>query len=175
MTAVLQAECLHKDEKINKSSQWELRLSVFQCDMFIQICLLLARPSFWSRNDTKLPKPWKMSLILSNMHSTWAKCATIIWQTFIVLYKTFSLVQSIQFSGKLYRLKNKHVRKNVYASRLNANGSIECERLLIIHTYWQLCWNSHEKRQWLLTGDRLLTRDGSKRGSYVLFLPATLP
>ena len=45
--------------KNNKSSQRELRPSVFQCDRFVQICLLLARPSFWSRNDTKLPKPWK--------------------------------------------------------------------------------------------------------------------
>ena len=35
---------------------------------------------------------------------------------------TFSLVQSTQLSGKLSRLKNKHVRKNVHASRLNANG-----------------------------------------------------
>ena len=45
--------------KSNKSSQRELRPSVFQCDRFVQICLLLARLSFWSRNDTKLPKPWK--------------------------------------------------------------------------------------------------------------------
>ena len=37
---------------------------------------------------------------------------------------TFSLVQSTQLSGKLSRLKNKHVRKNVHASRLNANGSM---------------------------------------------------
>ena len=33
------------------------------------------------------------------------------------------LVQSSQLSGKLSRLKSKHVRKNVHASRLNANGS----------------------------------------------------
>ena len=39
--------------------------------------------------------------------------------------ETFSLVQSTQLSGKLSRLKNKHVRKNVCTSRLNANGSIE--------------------------------------------------
>ena len=39
--------------------------------------------------------------------------------------ETFSLVQSIQLSGKLSRLKNKHARKNVHASRLNANGSIQ--------------------------------------------------
>ena len=45
--------------KNNKSSQRELWPSVFQCDRIVQICLLLARPSFWSRNDTKLPKPWK--------------------------------------------------------------------------------------------------------------------
>ena len=37
--------------------------------------------------------------------------------------KTFSLVQSTQLSGKLSHLKNKHKRKNVHASRLNANGS----------------------------------------------------
>ena len=37
--------------------------------------------------------------------------------------ETFSLAESIQLSGKLSRLKNKHVRKNVHASRLNANGS----------------------------------------------------
>ena len=37
--------------------------------------------------------------------------------------ETFLLVQSTQLSGKLCRLKNKHVRKNVQASRLNANGS----------------------------------------------------
>ena len=36
--------------------------------------------------------------------------------------ETFSLVQSIQLSGKLSRLKNKHVRKNVHTSQLNANG-----------------------------------------------------
>ena len=37
--------------------------------------------------------------------------------------ETFSLAESIQLSGKLSRLKNKHVRKNVHASRMNANGS----------------------------------------------------
>ena len=36
---------LIKDKKNNSSSQWELRPSVFQCDRFAQICLLLARPS----------------------------------------------------------------------------------------------------------------------------------
>ena len=30
-----------------------------------------------------------------------------------------------KLSGKLSRLKNKHTRNNVHASRLNANGSIE--------------------------------------------------
>ena len=38
--------------------------------------------------------------------------------------ETFPLVQSIQLSGKLSRLKNKPARKNVHASRLNANGSM---------------------------------------------------
>ena len=37
---------LIKDKKNNSSSQRELRPSVFQCDRFAQICLLLARPSF---------------------------------------------------------------------------------------------------------------------------------
>ena len=99
---------------------------MFQCYAFVQICLLLAPPSFWNRNDTKLPKPWKMSLILSNLHYTWTKRATFLWQTFIVRATniTFSLVQSIQLSGKLSRLKSKPARKNVHASRLNANGSI---------------------------------------------------
>ena len=46
-----------KITKNNKSSQRELRPSVFQCDKFVQICLLLAHPSFRSRNDPKLPKP----------------------------------------------------------------------------------------------------------------------
>ena len=46
---------------------------MFQCDTFVQICLLLVPPSFWNRNDTKLPKPWKMSLILPNLHYTWTK------------------------------------------------------------------------------------------------------
>ena len=53
--------------KKNNSSQRELWPPVFQCDSFVQICLLLVPPSFWSRNDTKLPKPWNMSLILSNL------------------------------------------------------------------------------------------------------------
>ena len=75
---------LIKVKKNNNSSQWELRSSVFQCDRVVQICLHLARPSFWSRNGTKLPKPWKMSLTLSNMYSTWSKRATFLWQTFIV-------------------------------------------------------------------------------------------
>ena len=73
-----------KIKKNNSSSQRELRPSVFQCDRFAQICLLLARPSSWSRNDNKFTKPWKMSLILSNMHSTWPKRATFLWQTFTV-------------------------------------------------------------------------------------------
>ena len=51
----------------------ELEPPVFQCDTFVQICLLLAPPSLWNRNDTKFPKPWKMSLILSNLHYTWTK------------------------------------------------------------------------------------------------------
>ena len=33
------------------------------------------------------------------------------------------LVQSTQLSGKLSHLKSKRARKNVHASRLNANGS----------------------------------------------------
>ena len=37
--------------------------------------------------------------------------------------ETFSLVQSTRLSGKLSRLKNKQARRNVHASRLNANGS----------------------------------------------------
>ena len=42
---------------------------------------------------------------------------------------SFSLVQSTQLSGKLSRLKNKHERKNVHASWLNANGSKDiCKR-----------------------------------------------
>ena len=32
------------------------------------------------------------------------------------------MVQSIQLSGKLSHLKNKPARKNIHASRLNANG-----------------------------------------------------
>ena len=62
----------------------EFEPPVFQCDTFVQICLLLAPPSFWNRNDTKPPKPWKMSLILSNLHYTRTKRATFLWQTFIV-------------------------------------------------------------------------------------------
>ena len=30
-------------------------------------------------------QPWKMSLILLNLHYTWTKHATFLWQTFIVL------------------------------------------------------------------------------------------
>ena len=45
--------------------------------------------------------------------------------------RTFSLVQSKQLSGKLSRLKNKHVRKNVHASRLNANGTCSNDLPLI--------------------------------------------
>ena len=75
---------IFKIKKISNFSQRELRPSVFQCDRLVQICLLSACPSFWSSNDTKLPKPWKTSLILSNMHATWRKRATFLWQTFIV-------------------------------------------------------------------------------------------
>ena len=57
---------------------------MFQCHRYVQICLFLALPSFWSCNGTKLPKPWKMLLILSTLHSTWAKRATFLWQTYIV-------------------------------------------------------------------------------------------
>ena len=56
----------------------------FQWDRFVQICFLLAPPSFWSHNDTKVPKPLKLSLILSNLQSTWTKRATFLWQKFIV-------------------------------------------------------------------------------------------
>ena len=77
-----------------------------------------ATPSFQQNPET-------LSLILSNLLSTGAKHATILWQTFIVLCsKRNSLVQSTQLSGKLSRLKNKHVQKNVHASRLNTNGTI---------------------------------------------------
>ena len=75
---------LIKEKKNDNSSQWELRSSVFQCDRFVQICLHLARPSFWSHNDTKLPKPLNTLLILSNMHSTWPERAMFLWQTVIV-------------------------------------------------------------------------------------------
>ena len=56
--------------------------------------------------------------------------------------ETFSLVQSIQLSGKLSRLKNKRARKNVHASRLNANGG----STVVASDGWR--W----KRLWTLFG-----------------------
>ena len=49
-------------------------------------------PSFWNLNDTKLPKPWKMSLILSNLHFTWTKSCYISLtniHSFVVQMKHF--------------------------------------------------------------------------------------
>ena len=86
----------------------ELEPPVFQCDRFIQICLLLAPPSLWSRS--KLPKPWKMLLILSNLHSRWPKRATFLWQTFIVLYSKLNIfigpVDTVVWETVLFEKKN---------------------------------------------------------------------
>ena len=93
---------------------------VFQCDRFVQICLLFVPPSLWSRNDIKLLKPWNMSLIWWNLHSTWAKRTTFLWQTFTVSCSKRNIfigpVDTVVW--ELSPLKNKH-------GRLNANGSIK--------------------------------------------------
>ena len=44
--------------------------------------------------------------------------------SFVPQTKNFHRSSRHMFSGKLSRLKNKHVRKNVHASQLNANGSM---------------------------------------------------
>ena len=110
-----------KTKKNNKSSQREPRPSVFQCDRFIQVCLLLARPSFWSRDDTKL----KISLILWNMHSTWPKCATFLWKTFIVSCSKRNIfigpVDTVVWGTVLFEKWT--CAKKKFSSRLNANGS----------------------------------------------------
>ena len=86
----------------------------------------LVPPSFLScKIDTKLSKPWKMLLILSNLHSTWTKCATFLWQTFLVLCskRNISIGPVNTVVWETVSFKNKHARKNIHASQFNPNGS----------------------------------------------------
>ena len=85
----------------------------------------LAPPPFWSHNDTKLSKPKNgVNFVKRALHVTKTCYISLTNIHSLVLQnETFPLVQSIQLSGKLSRLKNKPARKNVHASQLNANGS----------------------------------------------------
>ena len=64
---------------------------------------------------TKLLKPWKMSLILSNLHSMWTKRATFLWKTFIVLCSKWNIFIGpvVTVVWETSRLKNKHAEKTL--------------------------------------------------------------